>query len=944
MEGRRAHAVAHLAYARSQKSGTGILGSKRVLQGGEKSSPLVVLCDLWLVYGVYGLGGEKMWSGERNYGLGSSAGGGKCGPGSQTAGLGQAQPRPSVVQGEKLWSWVKRWWREMWSREPNCGFGSSPAPPECGPRREIMVFGSSADGGKYGPGRETAGLGQALPRPSVVQGEKLWSWVKRWWREVWSREPNCGPGSPPSPVWSRERNCGPGSSPSPPECGLGSKTVPPGQARPRQSMVQGAKPCPRVTPCPAEAWSGEQNRAPGSPLPRPSMVLASEIQKGVKNKHMKDGFIKVAVTAPDSKVADCAYNIEKMIEKAEELAGKGVRIAVFPELGISAYTCSDLFLQEPLLTGAEKALEKFVKETKELDLLSVVSLPLRHQARLYNVAAVVKGGKVLGLVPKSHIPMYSEFYEGRHFASGDVAQAQGKCAEEKMGTHRLAFQKEEIVFGIRQLFCCEQMPELCLAVEICEDLWMPVPPSSYHAMAGATIIANASASDELTGKAAYRRDLVKNQSARTVSAYLYADAAMGESTTDLVYGGHHLIAENGTLLAENKAFAGEDGITEIDCKKLAAERRRMGTFPLYPVPENEGYVRHFFAFETMEETKLTRKFEKTPFVPVDRGDREERCNEILNIQAAGLAKRLRHTGCKSAVIGLSGGLDSTLALLVTIRAFDQLNLDRKGIVSVTMPCFGTTNRTYDNAVKLAQELGTTLKEISIEKAVLQHFKDIGHDPEVQDVTYENGQARERTQILMNIANQAGGLVIGTGDMSELALGWATYNGDHMSMYGVNCSVPKTLVRFLVQYFADNSGEGTLKDVLYDILDTPVSPELLPPKEGEIAQKTEDIVGPYELHDFFLYHMLRFGYMPSKIYRIAKITFEGEYEAQTIYRWLSTFVHRFFRQQFKRSCLPDGPKVGSVAVSPRGDLRMPSDASDALWKEDLAAIRKKEGWD
>ena len=1012
MEGRRAHAVAHLAYARSQKSGTGILGSKRVLQGGEKSSPLVVLCDLWLVYRVYGLGGEK-W---------------KCGPGREIMVLGQMLVAGSVVRGEKLRVWAKHWWREVWSRERNRAPGSSPSPPECGPRREIMVLGqalmagsvvqgakpcpwvkprlarvwseernyglwSNAGGGKYGLGSKTVPLGQA--RPSVVRGEKLWSWVKRWWREVWSREPNCGFGSS-----TGGGKYGPGSQTAtpgqaPPKYGPGSKTVPPGhpqprpsvvqgaklrpwvkprqsmvqgaklrpwvtpcpaevwfrepncgpgQARPRQSMVQGAKPRPRVNSSPAEAWSGEQNRAPGSPLPRPSMVLASEIQKGVKNKHMKDGFIKVAVTAPDSKVADCAYNIEKMIEKAEELAGKGVHIAVFPELGISAYTCSDLFLQEPLLTGAEKALEKFVKETKELDLLSVVSLPLRHQARLYNVAAVVKGGKVLGLVPKSHIPMYSEFYEGRHFASGDVAQAQGKYAEEKMGTHRLTFQKEEIVFGIRQLFCCEQMPELCLAVEICEDLWMPVPPSSYHAMAGATIIANASASDELTGKAAYRRDLVKNQSARTVSAYLYADAAMGESTTDLVYGGHHLIAENGTLLAENKAFAGEDAITEIDCKKLAAERRRMGTFPLYPVPENEGYVRHFFAFETMEETKLTRKFEKTPFVPVDRGDREERCNEILNIQAAGLAKRLRHTGCKSAVIGLSGGLDSTLALLVTIRAFDQLNLDRKGIVSVTMPCFGTTNRTYDNAVKLAQELGTTLKEISIEKAVLQHFKDIGHDPEVQDVTYENGQARERTQILMNIANQAGGLVIGTGDMSELALGWATYNGDHMSMYGVNCSVPKTLVRFLVQYFADNSGEGTLKDVLYDILDTPVSPELLPPKEGEIAQKTEDIVGPYELHDFFLYHMLRFGYMPSKIYRIAKITFEGEYEAQTIYRWLSTFVHRFFRQQFKRSCLPDGPKVGSVAVSPRGDLRMPSDASDALWKEDLAAIRKKEGWD
>ena len=876
---------------------------------------------------------REVWSVGRNYGLGSNLGGGKCGPWEQNRALGQTLPRPSVVQGEKLWSWVKPWWREMWSRERNCGPGSNSAPPECGlgsktvPRVKPAPAaawsrgrncgpGSSPPPAECGPGSQTAAPSQARPRPSVVQGEKP---------------------------------C-PGSNPPPPKCGPGSKTVALGQTLPRPSVVQGAKPRPWVKPGPARVWSREQNRAPrvkpvspGHPRPR-HPVLAPEIQKGVKNKHMKDGFIKVAVTAPDSKVADCAYNIEKMIEKAEELAGKGVHIAVFPELGISAYTCSDLFLQEPLLTGAEKALEKFVKETEKLDLLSVVSLPLRHQARLYNVAAVVKGGKVLGLVPKSHIPMYSEFYEGRHFASGDVAQAQGKCAEEKMGTHRLAFQKEEIVFGIRQLFCCEQMPELCLAVEICEDLWMPVPPSSYHAMAGATIIANASASDELTGKAAYRRDLVKNQSARTVSAYLYADAAMGESTTDLVYGGHHLIAENGTLLAENKAFAGEDAITEIDCKKLAAERRRMGTFPLYPVPENEGYVRHFFAFETMEETKLTRKFEKTPFVPVDRGDREERCNEILNIQAAGLAKRLRHTGCKSAVIGLSGGLDSTLALLVTIRAFDQLNLDRKGIVSVTMPCFGTTNRTYDNAVKLAQELGTTLKEISIEKAVLQHFKDIGHDPEVQDVTYENGQARERTQILMNIANQAGGLVIGTGDMSELALGWATYNGDHMSMYGVNCSVPKTLVRFLVQYFADNSGEGTLKDVLYDILDTPVSPELLPPKEGEIAQKTEDIVGPYELHDFFLYHMLRFGYMPSKIYRIAKITFEGEYEAQTIYRWLSTFVHRFFRQQFKRSCLPDGPKVGSVAVSPRGDLRMPSDASDALWKEDLAAIRKKEGWD
>lgn len=652
---------------------------------------------------------------------------------------------------------------------------------------------------------------------------------------------------------------------------------------------------------------------------------------------MLDGFIKVGVCSPDLRVADCEYNCGKMIEKAREMSRKKVKILAFPELSLTGYTCGDLFLQEPLLEGALRALERFVKETASLDTVFVVGLPMTHQGRLFNVAAVVFHGGVLGLVPKSHIPTYSEFYEGRHFSGGDDSYLAGCVSEEEVAYHRLPFGEKEVVFGAKQLFSCAQIPELTIGIEICEDLWVPVPPSSYHAMAGASVIVNPSASDEITGKAGYRRDLVKGQSAKTVTAYLYANASSGESTTDLVYAGHDLIVENGAVLEENMPFEDRDIITEIDVKKLAAERRRITTFSVYSSPEKMGYVTHEFSFEQTEQTELTRQFERTPFVPDTRAHREERCNEILNIQAAGLAKRLRHTGCTRAVIGLSGGLDSTLALLVTIRAFDRLSLDRKGIISVTMPCFGTTNRTYENAVNLAKELGTTFREIPIEKAVRQHFEDIGHDVEVRDITYENGQARERTQILMNIANQAGGLVIGTGDMSELALGWATYNGDHMSMYGVNCSVPKTLVRYLVQYYADTC-ESMLKKVLYDILDTPVSPELLPPKDGMISQKTEDIVGPYELHDFYLYYVLRFGFMPSKIYRMAVYAFDGSYDAGTIYQWLHTFYHRFFRQQFKRSCIPDGPKVGSVAVSPRGDLRMPSDASDALWKADLDRIK------
>lgn len=682
---------------------------------------------------------------------------------------------------------------------------------------------------------------------------------------------------------------------------------------------------------------------------------------------MFDGFIKVAACSPDLKVADCEYNVNKLIEKAREMSGVGVKILAFPEFSLTGYTCSDLFLQEPLLSGALTALDKFAAHTKECDTVITVGLPLVHQGRLYNVVAVVFHGQVLGLVPKSHIPTYSEFYEGRHFSGGDAAYQAGEVRGEGCTTHKLPFMEREVPFGARQIFACDQIPELSMAVEICEDLWVPVPPSSYHAMAGATVIVNASASDEVTGKSAYRKELVKGQSARTITAYLYANATGGESTTDLVYAGHNMIAENGVILAENISFEKNDTITEIDVRRLASERRRMTTFPVYQSPEKMGYVNHTFSFDCVETTGLTRTFEKTPFVPATKTHREERCNEILNIQAAGLAKRLKHTGCKSAVIGLSGGLDSTLALLVTIRAFDSLSLDRRGIVCVTMPCFGTTNRTYDNAVNLARELGTELREISIEKAVLGHFEDIGHDVDVHDITYENGQARERTQILMNIANQVGGLVIGTGDMSELALGWATYNGDHMSMYGVNCSVPKTLVRYLVQYYADtccvdgschegSAGElsgshadrdnnemrrDTLSRVLYDILDTPVSPELLPPKDGKISQKTENIVGPYELHDFYLYYILRFGFMPSKIFRLAVYTFEGVYDAPTIYKWLHTFYHRFFRQQFKRSCIPDGPKVGSVAVSPRGDLRMPSDASDALWKADLERVNPQQ---
>ena len=633
---------------------------------------------------------------------------------------------------------------------------------------------------------------------------------------------------------------------------------------------------------------------------------------------MRHGFIKVAAATPDIRVADVDYNKEQIIKQMDEAAKAGAKIIVFPELCITGYTCSDLFLQDILLNGAKKALAEIAKQTKELDALVFVGVPLAVGGELYNVAAALNHGNILGFTTKSFLPNYGEFYEMRQFRPGP------KKAE------TILFDGKEIPFGPQLLFVEKQMANLIVSAEICEDVWSPVPPSIEAAREGATVIVNCSASDETIGKASYREALISGQSARLISGYIYANAGEGESTTDLVFGGHNLIAENGTILAEAKRFSNGIIYTEFDVQKIANERRKNTTFT-----ETQEHVlpRIPFGLEQTE-TILTRTFPSRPFVPRDDQERAKRCEEILTIQAMGLKKRLAHTHAKSAVVGISGGLDSTLALLVTAKAFDALGLERSGITAVTMPCFGTTDRTYQNACKMSLKVGATPREVRIGDAVMQHFKDIGHDPQDHSVTYENSQARERTQVLMDIANQTGGLVIGTGDMSELALGWATYNGDHMSMYGVNASVPKTLVRHLVHYYADTCEDSSLKEVLYDVLDTPVSPELLPPKDGEIAQKTEDLVGPYELHDFFLYYFLRMGYEPGKIYRIAKLSFAGEYDDETIYKWLRTFRWRFFSQQFKRSCLPDGPKVGTVALSPRGDWRMPSDACVALWIQNL----------
>ncbi len=637
---------------------------------------------------------------------------------------------------------------------------------------------------------------------------------------------------------------------------------------------------------------------------------------------MQDGFVKIAAATPDLRVADCAYNASEIVKLARQAAAKGAHLVVFPELCLTGYTCGDLFLQRTLLDGALAALDTVCRETAALNAAVVVGLPLVHQGKLFNVAAVLCGGKIEGIVPKQFIPNYSEFYEQRHFVSGAGVPFQ---------TISLLGQDTLFAGGEPLLFQCADMPEFTLGVEICEDLWVANPPSTRLAQAGATVIVNLSASDEIIGKASYRRDLVRQQSARLLCAYLYADAGFGESTQDLVFAGHDLIAENGALLAESKLFDRGIIYADIDVQRLTHERRRMNTF----VTEQNPAVAALSVRPGANDL-TDRTFPRTPFVPASKALRDERCEEILSLQATGLATRLRHTHAKTAVVGLSGGLDSTLALIVLVHAFDMLGLDRKGILAVTMPCFGTTARTKGNAEKLADAYGVTLETVDIKAAVDQHFSDIGQSKDDLSVTFENGQARMRTLVLMNLANKTGGMVVGTGDLSELALGWATYNGDHMSMYGVNASIPKTLVRYLVAYEADRT-MGELSDVLYDVLDTPVSPELLPPKDGEISQKTEDLVGPYELHDFFLYYMLRFGYPPRKIYRIARKTFAGVYDDATIKKWLVTFVRRFFTQQFKRSCLPDGPKVGTVTLSPRGDWRMPSDACAALWLSEAESL-------
>lgn len=705
---------------------------------------------------------------------------------------------------------------------------------------------------------------------------------------------------------------------------------------------------------------------------------------------MRDGFVKVAALTPAIRVADVDYNVDACVAAAREAAGEGARVIVLPELAITAYTCDDLFWQDALLDAAAQGLARLVRETAALDALLLAGVPLRVNGKLYNCAAVASRGRLLGLVPKRNIPTYNEFYEGRHFCAGPAEvewlalsrlglDAPATAGGEGGDLSGESFD-DEVPFGSRLLFVCDELPGLVVGAEICEDLWVPDPPSTALAQAGATLVCNLSASNELVGKADYRRSLVGSTSARLVCAYMYASAGWGESTQDLVFGGHDLVCENGRVLAETKplADAGLARVGEghaavgasavIDVQLLAADRRRMSTFETLSSPDDHGFTVVPFSLGVSETSLAGRLVDPHPFVPADRARRSERCEEIFAIQAHGLAKRLAHTHSRRAVVGVSGGLDSTLALLVCARAFDLLGLDRAGILAITMPGFGTTVRTHDNARTMSEALGCELREISIAAAVRQHFADIGHDEADHSVTYENAQARERTQILMDVANQEGGLVVGTGDLSELALGWATYNADHMSMYGVNAGVPKTLVRHLVRYVADEAAAGgeaglatagaagqagaDLASVLYDVLDTPVSPELLPATgDGRISQKTEDLVGPYELHDFFLFNVLRCGFGPAKVYRLALEAFGGRYAGgadaddaavgtyspSTIMKWLKKFYWRFFSQQFKRSCLPDGPKVGTVAVSPRGDLRMPSDAVCALWQRELEGL-------
>ncbi len=641
---------------------------------------------------------------------------------------------------------------------------------------------------------------------------------------------------------------------------------------------------------------------------------------------MNYGFVKVAAAVPHVQVADCFYNIDKIEDLMREASEKGVQIIAFPELSVTAYTCLDLFAQQTLVNGAEAALIQLINNTADLDILTIVGVPLRTENRLINAAVVFQKGVIRGVVPKTYLPNYKEFQEQRWFTSAT-----------ELRESTISIGKEEYPLGSRLLF---RSGLLSVGIEICEDLWVPVPPSSLLAMEGANIIFNLSASNELIGKHAYLRSLICQQSARCMAGYVYASSGFGESSTDLVFAGNGIIAENGNLLAESPRFTMEEQlvISEIDIETLQNDRQVNTSF-MYGASGllKEKAQAVDFQLRTPNGFSLTRPVDPHPFTP--SGDAlKERCEEIFHIQVAGLAKRLVHTHAQTAVVGISGGLDSTLALLVTVMTFDALKMPREQIIGLTMPGFGTTDRTYTNACDLIRSLGVTLKEISIKEACLQHFHDIGHDPSVHDVTYENSQARERTQLLMDIANRKNGLVIGTGDLSELALGWATYNGDHMSMYGVNGSIPKTLVKYLVEWVANNKVDNASRLTLLDIVDTPISPELIPADEnGNIKQKTEDLVGPYELHDFFLYHFLRFGSHPSKIFFLAQNAFAGIYDKATIKKWLYTFFRRFFQQQFKRSCLPDGPKVGSVSLSPRGDWRMPSDAMSQLWLEEIENI-------
>ncbi len=639
---------------------------------------------------------------------------------------------------------------------------------------------------------------------------------------------------------------------------------------------------------------------------------------------MNYGFVKVAAAVPRVKIADCKYNagqLESLIAIAD---GKGVQIITFPEMCITAYTCGDLFGQQLLLEEAEMGLMQILNNTRQLDIISILGMPIAVNSTVINAAVVIQKGKILGVVPKTYLPNYKEFYEQRWFTSAlqvveDNVRLCGQIVP--MGTN-LLFETSDTTFGI----------------EICEDLWSTIPPSSTLALQGAEILFNLSADNEGIGKHSYLRSLISQQSARCIAGYVFSSCGFGESTTDVVFAGNGLIYENGSELAHNKRFSLEEQlvISEIDVERLRAERRINTTFAASKgtVPSDKKPLRITTEFVNSKELNLTRTFDMHPFVP--QGETlNERCEEVFSIQVAGLAQRLVHTGAKTAVIGISGGLDSTLALLVCVRTFDKLELPRKNIIGVTMPGFGTTDRTYHNALSLMKSLGITIREISIKEACIQHFKDINHDINIHDVTYENSQARERTQILMDIANQTWGMVIGTGDLSELALGWATYNGDHMSMYGVNGSVPKTLVKYLVKWVAENDIDEESRITLLDIVETPISPELIPADEnGEIQQKTENLVGPYELHEFFLYYFMRFGFRPSKIYYLANIAFKDIYDEETIKKWLSTFFRRFFNQQFKRSCLPDGPKVGSISISPRGDWRMPSDASSATWLKEI----------